>query len=116
MKQVEYFLIDLQDLSSFIAKSALAFNCHVDAMKLVTDAISVENFLQKKVILADLTAYLLAFTFFFKTSFLKFANMIDKRGQFVLKFSETEISVLRSNRNVVVKESKDLLKSLTETH
>lgn len=85
-------------------------------MKLATDAISVENFSQKKVILADLTAYLLAFTLFFKISFLKFANMIDKKSQFVLKFSETEISVLRSNRNVVVKESKDLLKSLTETH
>lgn len=85
-------------------------------MKLATDAISVEDFSQKKVILADLTAYLLAFTLFFKISFLEFANMVDKRGQFVLESSETGISVLRSDRNVVVEESKDLLKSLTETH
>ena len=85
-------------------------------MELATGAISVEDFPQKKVILADLTAYLLAFTPFFKTSFLEFANMVDKGGQFVLESSETGISVLRSDRNVVVEEPKDLLKSLTEAH
>lgn len=115
-KQIEYSLIGLQDLSPSIAKSALAFNCHVDTMELTTSAISVKDFPQKKVILADLTAYLLAFTPFFKTSFLEFANMVDKGGQFVLESSETGISVLRSDRNVVVEEPKDLLKSLTEAH
>ncbi len=85
-------------------------------MKLATGAISVEDFPQKKVILADLTAYLLAFTPFFKTSFLEFANMVDEGGQFVLEFSKTGISVLRLDKNVVVEEPKDLLKSSTEVH
>ena len=42
--------------------------------------------------------------------------MVDKGDQLVLEFSDSGISVLRLDKNIVVEKPKDLLRSLTEVY
>lgn len=76
-------------------------------------SVSVHDFPQKKVVLADLTAFLLTFVDVLEGSFSEYVNVIDKGDHLVWEPSESGISVLRL-RNDIVKKPKDLLKSLVE--
>jgi hypothetical protein len=53
----------------------------------------VNNFPHRKIVLADLTAFLLTFIEVFGRPLVEFASVIDREGQLVLEPSNSEISV-----------------------
>jgi hypothetical protein len=110
-KKVEYSLVGLRDLSPSIARRSLAFNCRVEAMRLITGVISVDDFPHKKIILPDLTAFSFAFTEVFENSILEFVNVVDVEGQLILISANSGISVFKLPQNIVVEKPEDLLKS-----
>lgn len=58
-------------------------------MKLATGTISVDDFPYRKIVLADFTAFLLAFTEVFGRPIVDFASVIDRGGQLVLEPSDS---------------------------
>jgi hypothetical protein len=112
-KRVRYSLIGLPSLSPFIARRCLAFNCHIEAMRLATGTVSVAEYPDEKVALPDLTAFLFAFTEGFESSTLEFANAVDERGQLILKDANSGIHVFKLRQDVLVEEPRDLLKLLS---
>jgi len=107
--KVEYSLVGLRDLSPSVARRALAFNCRVEPVELITGSISVDDFPHRRIVLADLTAFLLVFTEVFEGSNMEFASVVDNGGQLVLEPSNSGISVIRLSKNTVVENPRDLL-------
>jgi hypothetical protein len=76
--------------------------------------LSVDDFPHRKIVLADLTAFLLAFIEVFGRPLVEFASVIDRGGQLVLEPSNSGISVLKLGKNIVMQKPNDLLKLLIE--
>jgi hypothetical protein len=49
-------------------------------MRLTTGVISIDDFPHKKIVLLDLTVFLLTFTEVFKSPILEFVNVVDGDG------------------------------------
>jgi hypothetical protein len=79
-KKVEYFLIDLRDLFLSVARRFFAFNCRIEAMRLIINVIFIDDFPYKKIIFLDFTVFSFAFTEIFENSILKIVNMVDLEG------------------------------------
>jgi hypothetical protein len=101
----------LRNLSPFIAKKSLTFNYRIKAIKLIIDVIFVDNFPHKKIILLNFTVFSFIFTEIFENSILEFINVIDMKGQLILIFANSGISVFKLSQNIIVKKFEDLLKS-----
>lgn len=80
-------------------------------MKLITGAISVDNFPHKKIAFLDFTAFLFVFTKVFENSTLEFVSVVDIEGQLILISANSGISMFKLPQDIAVEKPEDFLKS-----